>query len=147
MSDLLYDKAGFKALMDECGFTRLELADWLGVDVSTVGRWLAPAARQTAPDGVWERLRLLLEERGALVSRTVGGAEAGKAQTVFYARRPEDLPDGMAVPLGVFNASARAVGQALEAAGFAVDYVYLPDGAAGRLGRPNGRRKVKDGDR
>lgn len=133
---LVRSKAGFKALMEECGFGRRELAGWLGVDVKTVARWLSPVYAQVAPAGVWERLAGVLGEREELVRGLVDQVGDESTVRVSYARRAQDLPDDVAVPVGVFNANARAVGVTLLARGHLVDYVYLPPQGGSGKGRP-----------
>lgn len=133
-------KAAFKASREQVGLKQADLAAALGVETRSVRRWESPAAEgYRAPEDAW---RILEEAREAQrrqmayaleVVRTQAGAlgQAPAAVTLTYYRDQEqyDACGRDKGPVGVANANARAVADALEREGYAVEWRYPDEGA------------------
>ena len=133
-------KAAFKALREQVGMSQQNLADEVDVVVRSVKRWESPAAEgYRAPEDAWR----VLEEARATQRRQVayalevvrkqagelGQAPAAVALTYYRDQEQYDACGRDRGPVGVANANARAVVDALEREGYSVEWHYPDEGA------------------
>lgn len=133
-------KAAFKALRETVGLSQQNLADELGVVVRSVKRWESPAAEgYRAPDDAWdvlERAREVQRQQVAYALEVVRGQAAALGQapdavalTYYRDQAQYDACGRDKGPVGAANANARAVADALEREGHAVEWRYPDEGA------------------
>lgn len=133
-------KAAFKAMREQVGMMQRDLAEELDVDVRSVKRWESPAAEgYRAPADAWAVLEDARETQRQQVAyalkvvreqeETLDHAPAAVALTYYRDQEQYDACGRDSGPYGVANANARAVADALEREGFAVEWRY-PDGGA-----------------
>lgn len=133
-------KAAFKALREQVGLKQADLADALGVETRSVRRWESPAAEgYRAPEDAWrvlERAREAQRQQVAYALEVVrkqtselGQSPAAVALTYYRDQEQYDACGRDKGPVGVANANARAIAEALEREGYSVEWRYPDEGA------------------
>jgi transcriptional regulator with XRE-family HTH domain len=129
-------KANFKALRERVGMSQQDVADALGVSCRTVKRWEHEADRREPPADAFNLLRERLGTQRQMVEymvdvcervtreRGLSPSDLGVPITYY---RDQAMYDRYGRDLGLFsiaNANSRAVAQALEERGYAVEFRY-----------------------
>lgn len=128
--------AGVKAMREAVGLSQSDLADLVGVTVRTVKRWERDA---TPPADVCDLLeRYVIGKAKAVeaaletvdrVTEQMGHAPDLVPMTYYRSQAEYDELGRDPGPVGVANANARAVADALMARGVAVEFRYPDEGA------------------
>lgn len=128
--------AEVKALRESVGLSQADLADLAGVTVRSVRRWERDI---TPPEDVLELLERYMIRKAKAVEAAIETVERiteqmGRAPDIvpmtYYRSQAEyDELGRDPGPVGVANANARAVADALMARGVAVEFRYPDEGA------------------
>lgn len=128
--------AEVKALRESVGLSQADLADLAGVTVRSVRRWERDI---TPPEDVLELLeRYVIRKAKAVeaaletvdsVTEQMGRAPDLVPMTYYRSQAEYDELGRDPGPVGVANANARAVADALMARGVAVEFRYPDEGA------------------
>lgn len=125
-------KADFKSLRESIGYTQLNVAQALIVDVRTVKRWEKPQQPEPPADA-WEWLeaeRDRFEKMLAFMVEKAVESGARRAVLTYYRTQEQyDYAGRDAGAVGFANALARAVGREVGREGVEVEYRYPDDGA------------------
>ena len=135
-----HTKADLKARREMAGLTQLDLAKALGVDIRSVKRWEKPDnGYPTAPRDAWDIIdgALAVQRQAVTLAlakvQEIEDAQGGAPEEVdlTYYRSQADYDDfgRDPGPVGVADATARAVAAELEAAGYHVRFRYPQEGA------------------
>lgn len=128
--------AEVKALRESVGLSQADLADLAGVTVRSVRRWERDI---TPPEDVLELLERYVIRKAKAVEAAIETVERiteqmGRApdlvpMTYYRSQAEYDELGRDPGPVGVANANARAVADALMARGVAVEFRYPDEGA------------------
>lgn len=128
--------ADFRALREQVGFSQQDVADLMGVNVSSAKRWERPDYPFSIPDAAWELLEsayeLQRQEVEYAVDQIVHAASVTRQGSrlpvvLSYWRTQADYDEAhpnQPGPYGQANAISRAVAEKARALGFEVDFVY-----------------------
>lgn len=129
------DKARMRALRETVGLTQPDLAEMVGVRPLTVKRWEREDNPWEPPEDVIAQLERLLAVQAEAVEAAMGVVsglpDGGSVQLRYY--RDQAMYDEHGRdegPVGVANATARAVAAKLRGLGYEVGYSYPGEGAA-----------------
>ena len=127
-------KAGLKALRERVGLSQQSLADALGVTVKSVKRWEHENQPNCAPPDAWDVLEDALDAQRQMVKSSLVKAKEVEQDLIpitYYRdqRMYLEYGRGDGAYYGRANATARAIGAALEAEGYEVEFRY-PGGSA-----------------
>ena len=129
--------AEVKALRESVGLSQADLAELAGVSVRTIKRW---ERDMTPPTDVCDLLERYVVRKAKAVEAAletvdrITWGQAGRAPdliplTYYRSQEEYDALGRDAGPFGVANANSRAVGEALMARGFEVEFRYPDEGA------------------
>lgn len=128
--------AEVKALRESVGLSQADLADLAGVTVRSVRRWERDI---TPPEDVLELLERYVIRKAKAVEAALGTVDRVAEQmghapdlvpmTYYRSQAEYDELGRDPGPVGVANANARAVADALMARGVAVEFRYPDEGA------------------
>lgn len=128
-------KADFKALRELCGLSQQDVADALGVRLTSAKRWENPRTENgwyEPPEDAWaylDSMRELMESQADFIcERAIDLRDATgvtEAEVTYYRGQAEfDASSTSGGPVGFVNATARLAGLYLESEGFEVRFVY-----------------------
>ena len=128
--------AEFMAARERLGMDRSDVARELGIDKRTVSRWESPASPTVPFEQAWEILERHLERHRSAVETALDiiewqTQEHGAPRDVVLPVYPNEATWRAAHPESnitheMANATNRAVGEAAEAMGYAISFVW-PD--------------------
>lgn len=125
-------KADFKAQREALGYTQLNMAQALGVDVRTVKRWEKPNQPEPPADA-WAWLDAEADRFEQMLDFSVNKAvDSGAGHVVLTYYRTQEQFDQCGRDSGAYgfaNALSRAVGYELERENLDIEYRYPDDGA------------------
>lgn len=133
------NKADFRALREQTGYSQQALADALDVNIRTVKRWEHEADASVPPADAWELLEAGLDVQRQMATYAVSvareqeaalGAKPEAIQLTYY--RDQAMFDRYGRDEGYFgiaNANSRAAASELICEGFMVELRYPTEGA------------------
>lgn len=125
-------KADFKALRERLGYTQLNAAQALGVDVRTIKRWEKPQQPEPPADA-WAWLDAEAdrfdEMRDHMARKCVESGASRAILTYYRTQEQYDRSGRDPGSYGFANALARAVGEDCLLEDMEVEYRYPDDGA------------------
>lgn len=136
MTNTIRNKATFRAMREQAGYTKTEFANHLGVNKNSVWRWESEEFDNEPPEDVWETLENIIEKQLDTVEKTMAairkyendyGRPPKKVKLTYYRTQKEYDEQGRdKADVRTINAATRFLGTTLTMNFYDVEYSY-PD--------------------
>lgn len=137
MTNTIRNKATFRAMREQLGYTKTEFAELLGVHKNSVWRWESEDFDNQPPEDVWNLLDNAIDRQNETVEKTMdaikqyekeNGAPPSLVRLAYYRTQKEyDRYGRDEADVRTINATTRLLGMSLRRAGYAIRYDYPSD--------------------